>query len=224
MPNENENEHKTPPATARVKNESGKAYAAFKTYIELGDTRSVGKVARKCKKSGTLLHRWKKKFNWDERLARYYTEQAEIAVAAEQQAALEHAQRRERRKNQLEEDAWEVSRLMVEKAREILAFPIAERTILPSETGDGSTVIVKPVNFRAGDAARLLETADTIGRLANGLPSKVTEIHGRGGKDLIPDGSTVLVQPIIKAQYMSDEQTRKLMEQMNREAAEGENG
>lgn len=214
MPNDDDTT-KTP-ATARLPNETQKAYAAFRAYINLGDDRSLTKLGRKLGKTAAHLGEWSTKYNWLARVALHHSEQAQLQLEADEKAALERARLREQRKNQLEEEAWDVSRLMIKKAKEILAFPIAKQEIKRGKNGK-QTVIVMPVNFRAGDAARLLDTADAVGRLANGLPSKVTEITGKGGKDLLTPGGIVLA-PRVRLQLLTNAESDKIMEAARKEA------
>jgi len=55
----------------RNKGESRKAYKAFSTYLDLGDTRSYVKVARELGKSKTQISKWGKRWGWVERAAEY---------------------------------------------------------------------------------------------------------------------------------------------------------
>ncbi len=48
------------------KGESSAAYEAFTTYLELQD-RSYAKVARKLRKSDTIIRRWAKAYDWENR-------------------------------------------------------------------------------------------------------------------------------------------------------------
>lgn len=50
-------------------NETGKAYAAFLAYRDLGLARSSAEVGRQLSKSAELIRRWKKQWRWDERVA-----------------------------------------------------------------------------------------------------------------------------------------------------------
>lgn len=47
--------------------ESGKAFAAFAAYRDLGSERSVGKVVGKCQKSHSLIYRWSITHRWRDR-------------------------------------------------------------------------------------------------------------------------------------------------------------
>lgn len=50
----------------RLENESDAAFEAFKIYLEL-DERSYAKVGQKLGKSKTLIDRWGKQYDWQER-------------------------------------------------------------------------------------------------------------------------------------------------------------
>lgn len=55
----------------RLKDETEKAYEAFSTYRDLGVGRTFVAVADKLHKSCTLIRRWAKRHNWEERAAAY---------------------------------------------------------------------------------------------------------------------------------------------------------
>ena len=44
--------------------ESAKAYAAFRTYLDLGPERSLAATGAKLGKSKVLMERWSRKFDW----------------------------------------------------------------------------------------------------------------------------------------------------------------
>lgn len=50
-------------------NETGKAYAAFLAYRDLGIARTSAEVGRQLGKSAELIRRWKKQWAWEERVA-----------------------------------------------------------------------------------------------------------------------------------------------------------
>ena len=62
--------------------ESAKAFAAFKTYLELGPERSLAAVAEWHGKSKTMIERWSRRFDWPARVAAH----AAHIAAAERQA------------------------------------------------------------------------------------------------------------------------------------------
>lgn len=55
----------------RQKGESEKAYEAFAIYRDLGEERTVSAVVKKLEKSRTLIDRWKKNYQWEERVRLY---------------------------------------------------------------------------------------------------------------------------------------------------------
>ena len=58
----------------RQPKESIQAYEAFKIYCGLGEKRSLRKVANELSKSETLIKRWNKNWNWQERCLEYDNE------------------------------------------------------------------------------------------------------------------------------------------------------
>jgi hypothetical protein len=199
-----QNDSPPEPAIARRKGESAKAYAAFKLYIELGDTRSIPKVAAKCRKSETLLRRWSAKWKWQERLARIHSEEAQQRSDAQSTVALENAKLREQRRAKLEKDSWELSELLRAKAREMLNFPTTKQTVHQ----DGKVIHIHPGPFRLGDAARMTEVADALGRISMGMPSKITEV-GIGGK-----GGGPLVAPKVRLKVLTNKESDAVLREM----------
>lgn len=58
----------------RQKSESAQAYEAFKCYLDMGNKRSITKVAQKLNKSHALISRWNSRWNWQERIREYDNE------------------------------------------------------------------------------------------------------------------------------------------------------
>jgi hypothetical protein len=56
---------------SRRKHESEKAYEAFSIYIELGEERSLSRVARRLKKSAPLMKKWSDRHDWRARALVY---------------------------------------------------------------------------------------------------------------------------------------------------------
>lgn len=55
----------------RQKGESEKAYEAFAAYRDMGEKRTLTAVAEKLQKSGSLIRRWKDRWDWAERVRAY---------------------------------------------------------------------------------------------------------------------------------------------------------
>lgn len=58
----------------RQEGESGPAWEAFRTYRDLGETRTLTAVANELHKSYTLVRRWRREHDWDERTLAYDNE------------------------------------------------------------------------------------------------------------------------------------------------------
>jgi hypothetical protein len=73
----------------RMRDESPKAHAAFRRYLEMGEQRGVQRVATQLSKSRTLISRWAQRWKWKER-AKFYddfvNDQQMRAFIAERQA------------------------------------------------------------------------------------------------------------------------------------------
>lgn len=55
----------------RQKGESEKAFEAFAIYRDMGEKRTLTAVAEKLQKSGSLIRRWKDRWEWVERVRAY---------------------------------------------------------------------------------------------------------------------------------------------------------
>ena len=77
----------------RQDGESGKAYEAFSVYRDMGAGRTVSGAARQLRKSRTLIDRWKRQWNWAERV-RAYDRELERAAHEEAVKAVREMSRR----------------------------------------------------------------------------------------------------------------------------------
>jgi hypothetical protein len=135
--------------------ESSKAFAAFTLYLSLGSQRSLAAVAQKLSKSGQLLKRWSTKFEWPARVQAYDAHLAIVEREAAEALARANAAEREKRKQKVLDEEWELHNEAIRAAKVAL-----ERF---HERGKGATL---------GDAARMLEIASKLGRLSSGLSEK----------------------------------------------------
>ena len=135
--------------------ESSKAFTAFSLYLSLGPQRSLAAVAQKLAKSQQLLKRWSTKFEWPARVQAYDAHLAIVEREAAEALARTNAVEREKRKQKVLDEEWEMHKDAIRAAKVAL-----ERF---HERGKGATL---------GDAARMLEIASKLGRLASGLSEK----------------------------------------------------
>lgn len=82
-----------PAPSERQPNETAVAFEAFRTYLEMGPTRSTAKVARALSKSKTLMTRWSKRNNWVERVRAFESDAASHADSAHVDAIAERSRR-----------------------------------------------------------------------------------------------------------------------------------
>ena len=132
--------------------ESDKAFAAFKTYLDLGAERSIREVGQKLGKSEGLLERWSAKFDWPARVQAYAAQMAMVErQAAEKVVALYGADRAKRRELE-SEDEWVLRTELMQAGRKVL-----------EKFRDGSR------GATLGDVARALDIAVKLGRLSAGM-------------------------------------------------------
>jgi hypothetical protein len=163
-----------PPRIHTPKKEPIKAYEAFVIYWQLGETRTIGKVAEKLQRSSENVRRFKNTWAWDERIDAYGAEIKAIFRQAMEKKAEEAADTILSARLEIIQLQLNVARRMAQKALEIATLPIVERTILK----DGLTTIVKPINCRMSDAPRLSYMANVVLRQ---LEEGNTPRQGKGG-------------------------------------------
>lgn len=155
----------------RQPGESLRAYEAARAYFELGPSRSLAAVAQKCKKSVSLLARWSSRWRWSERAAGYDQHMAMVEMDARRRALAQEAEEWARRQAELRHEEWEVSRALLDRAREMLAFPLTVVT-----ENDGMT-IVQPARWSFKDVAVFLDLASKLGRRAADMDEPGAQVY-----------------------------------------------
>jgi hypothetical protein len=145
---------------SRLQGEGAKAFAMFRCFLEMGDKRSLAKVARKCSKSIHLARKWSRLFQWKGRVKSWQLEELQRARAADEQAKLEHARMLEARRETRREDAWKLYNKFIVSCEEHLALPL--RT------------------SKAVDASRLAQMAQVLGAIASGDDVSDALLTGKG--------------------------------------------
>jgi hypothetical protein len=173
----------------RRSNEYVKAYEAFKMYADLGSRRSARRVWERLGKSRALIERWSARHQWTERAKAWDEDQDKQRRKAEDSAMKAEAVNWAKRKQQSRESDWELAESLRAKARAMLEYPIAKRTILE---GDG-TVHVHPQKFSLGSVARMLEVASKLSRLAAGMFTEKVE-RSRLDNHPVATGKVVILE------------------------------
>jgi hypothetical protein len=161
------------------KKESAKAYEAFKTYLELGASRSLEMVSQKLGKSKTICDRWSRTHQWVKRALAYDQHIAAIQEKAIEKEAVREAIDWHRERARIRSEALENGKLLIDKARQMLKFPIAQTVI-----EDGRTII-KPARWTMADAAKFVETADKLQRLAAEMETSNSKVVIEDEKDRV---------------------------------------
>ena len=124
-------EHK--PATALVfeqqPRESNKAFAAFKTYLELGAERSLATAADKLGKSKRMMEKWSRKFDWPARVQAHTAHLADIERKSAEAVAVKNGVDWAARQQEHREDEWQTRSELIALAREAIerAGPMVKR-------------------------------------------------------------------------------------------------
>lgn len=141
--------------------ESDKAFAAFKTYLELGAQRSLATVAEKLGKSKTMMERWSRRFDWPARVQAHGAHLAVVEREAIESLALEKAVDWSKVHEAVKVAEWQRHKKLIALADEMLAR--WEKNKAKCGTLEG--------------IARVLELATKLGRLAAGMPTEVKEVN-----------------------------------------------
>jgi hypothetical protein len=132
--------------------EGGKAFEAFRLYLDCGSGRTVVAAAVRCSKSVSLLARWCRKFDWEGRARAFDAHFAVIRRRAEEKAAAVEGVDWAQRARNHREDEWNVRAELLQACRKTL-----------EKFRDGTR------GATLGDVARALDLASKLGRLASGL-------------------------------------------------------
>lgn len=148
----------------RRDNESAKAYAAFCEYRNMGVERSLNAVSQNLAKSLPFIKEWSSKHEWVKRAEEWDAHQEEKSRRSMEKARLEIENQWRDRQEQLRQQEWDYAQKLIEKAKAMLDFPLAQKQTKPD--ANGNVTIVNPARWGFSDAARILDTASKLARLA----------------------------------------------------------
>lgn len=159
--------------------ESAKAYAAFKAFLDLGSTRSLRAAYRRHSGDETAtgappgyFFEWSQTFEWQSRAQAFDRNVSAIERVAEEQVFASERAKWAKRQSELREAAWHDAEQLRAKAQAILALPLVEQVTTEEEREEDGrriihkTITNKPVRVSVGDAARCFELSDRLARLA----------------------------------------------------------
>lgn len=194
--------------------ETSTAYAAFVAYVRLGPDRTMEAAAKNLgRKTVRPLETWSSRFAWLRRARAWDVQEAKRQGEADDKAKDKAAVTQAEQRAKVQLAAWTWFEKLRGKAEEMLAFPVFERTIKDRHP-DGSerVTIVQPMNWRFSDVAKIIETADALGRLAAGMPQKVTAITDPEGKPFTFPRNGEAAPPVV-IYFTDNENTRSAVAQ-----------
>jgi len=151
-------------------------YERFSIFRRMGHTRSIiGALNKELatkgeEKQGSIPGAWSKaskRWKWKERAEAWDDHQRAVDEA-----------RWLKRRDELKQKEWELSEKLIDKAQQMLQFPLAATT-REDKTVDGkvtSTTVVKPTRWTMADAARILKTASELARMSADMPTNRSEV------------------------------------------------
>ena len=140
--------------------ESARAYAAFKTYLDMGPQRSLARVARHYGKSNTAMEKLSRKYGWPERVAARDAHLAELEREAIERLACEKAV-----------EWWQLH----EPARRQAWQEAEEAIAMVREARERWRKSARTVGFEG--MARMLDLAFKLKQFAAGMPAEIKEVH-----------------------------------------------
>ena len=141
--------------------ESDKAFAAFKSYLELGPERSLAMTASKVGKSKVLMERWSRRYDWQGRVAAFTAHVATAEREAIEGLAVEKA---------IEWNKVHEAVRIAEWQRHKRLIALADEMITRWEKNKAKCGTLEGI-------ARVLDLATKLGRLAAGMPTEVKEVN-----------------------------------------------
>lgn len=137
----------------RQERESDKAFAAFKTYLELGPERSLAVAGDKLGKSKRMMEKWSRKFDWPARVQAHAAHLADIERKTAEALAVQNGVDWAKRQQDHLEDEWQSRTELLALAREAI------KRWKENEKRCGTLEGI----------ARLLDLASKLGRVSSGL-------------------------------------------------------
>lgn len=156
--------------------ETSKAYVAFCGYRNLGPERTLIKAyeiyreldtgSRGSREAPKYFKGWSVEYGWVERARFFDAHLEDLKTEAMETEAAKVGKLWASRFENLREQEFAAAQTLIERAQEMLEYPIT-RTEEKDEEG-GRTVIIMPARWSPFDAANFLNQASKLGRLAIG--------------------------------------------------------
>jgi hypothetical protein len=146
------------------------AYQLLLEYLEMGRDRSFKAVAERTNRPAKLIGKLATKFQWTRRADDYDEHLIKIQKKAMEQTAIKEAVLYAERRSIYRNKEYTLAEKLLQKAMEMLSFPLVETVENELVMEDGQlvsrSVTVKPVRWSLRDASALADTASKIMRLS----------------------------------------------------------
>lgn len=152
-------------AWERQEGESGKAYAAFSMYRDLGSERSHRAVAEalygvQAKYSIRTVHEWSRKFDWVARIEALEARDEMVRREAIEEHVQQGAEDRAKREAALLERALAVRESAMTQAEKMTNWPLAEqRVVREGPDGEEATYVFTPAGWSKATAVSMFNMA-----------------------------------------------------------------
>src|SRR3990167_2689981 len=148
----------------RQTGESAKAFTAFDAYVKQGRDRSIRSLCQVLSRSRPLLSGWSSRNNWPARASAYDEHVMAMERAEMQRQTVADVKKWNSRLRDLNEKVHEQSLLLLQRAQQILNWPIT-RHETRIEKHEGTDLVktiteIHPVRFDLLTGARCLELAN----------------------------------------------------------------
>lgn len=157
--------------------ESDIAYDAFKTYLAMkseNHSYPMTDIANACMKSSSMLWRWHKQYEWQNRLQAYQNNEMLILEREMRQHAKADAGLWYERKKIIRERGFELGNQLLDRAALLLKLPVSEKVIDKTIEVAGQKVETHTTlnfNQHPRDARLFLETGVKLMRLSADMPT-----------------------------------------------------
>jgi hypothetical protein len=154
----------------------------------------------------TLFH-WSARYHW----------QARVSAWEDIKTAEDEAEWDERRRD-IRKGEWEQAQTLLDRAEQMLKFPLAQVERVEETYSDGrskAVTIVNPVRWSQRDIARFMQVASELGRLAAEMEQQRQIVEVRMGEDEL---NAAIEQELIRLRHIKEEPSKTRTDTLGTEA------
>jgi hypothetical protein len=174
----------------RQADESEAAYAAFRTFLELGADRSIRAAYRQATGNSEAAqapgswNKWVEAHSWSERARAWDNRGAAVRQETIERAIAADAEEWARRRNELHEREWKIAQRLLRKADRLSQFPVQRRT----KGKDGEPTTIEPIDPAAlRVTAQIAREGSALARAAIDAALERDQEQSKGSQVPSPD-------------------------------------